>query len=152
MTAELVRAFLVVILKWLELEDNVQQELLEKMECFAECLTRIVRHMSISSLTEHLVTVWIMIRRVQCVLRGIDLESTANISYRSIGGIARQPRGFSSLVELDDPQISMEIEANHLLLDEWILACRPEEPLELVLNLVRETFNDIKVILQNLRR
>jgi hypothetical protein len=93
-----------------------------------------------------------MIRRTQCVLRGLELESTSSISYRSIGGIARQPRGFSSLVELDDPQLSIEIEANHLLLDTWILACRPEEPLELVLQLVRETFNDIQVILQGLRR
>jgi hypothetical protein len=152
MTAELISAFLVVILKWLELDERAKPELQERMECFAECLTRIVRHMSISSLTEHLVTVWIMVRRVQCVLRGIDLESTTNISYRSIGGIARQPRGFSSLVELDDPQLSIEIEANHLLLDEWILACRPEEPLELVLQLVREPFNDIQVILQGLRR
>ena len=152
MTAELVSAFLVVVLKWLEVDDSVQPELLEKMECFAECLTRIARHMSISSLTEHLVTVWIMIRRVQCVLRGIDLESTSNISYRSMGGIAREPRGFTSLVELDDPQLTFEIEANHLLLEEWIMACKPEEPLELVLKLVRETFNDIRVIHRNLRR
>lgn len=152
MTAELISAFLVVILKWLELDDKAKPELLEKMECFAECLTRIVRHMSVSSLTEHLVTTWIMIRRVQCVLRGIDLESTANISYRSIGGISRQPKGFSSLAELDDPQLSVEIEANHLLLEEWILACKPDEPLELVLQLVRETFKDIRVILKVARR
>ena len=103
MTAELVSAFLVVILKWLEVDDSVQHELLE--ECFAECLTHIVERMSVSSLTEHLVTVWIMIRRVQCVLRGIDLESTSNISYRSIGRMSREPRGFTSLVELDEPRL-----------------------------------------------
>ena len=53
MTAELISAFLVVILKWLELDDSARPELLEKMECFAECLTRVIRHMSVSSLTEH---------------------------------------------------------------------------------------------------
>ena len=94
MTAELISAFLVVILKWLELDERAKPELQERMECFAECLTRIVRHMSISSLTEHLVTVWIMVRRVQCVLRGIDLESTTNISYRSIGGNSPTTQGF----------------------------------------------------------
>ena len=33
-----------------------------------------------------------MIRRTQCVLRGLELESTSSISYRSIGGISRQPK------------------------------------------------------------
>ena len=151
MTSELVSAFLVVILKWLELDDNSRPFLLEKMECFAECLTRIIRHMSISSLTEHLVTVGIMIRRTQCVLRGLDLESTSSISYRSIGGIARQPRGYSSLAELDDPQLGLEIEASDSVLQEWILACHPDEPLELVLKLLSETFNDIQLIITGVR-
>lgn len=86
------------------------------------------------------------------MLRGLELESTSSISYRSIGGISRQPRGYSSLIELDDPQLSLEIEANQLLLEEWILACQPDEPLELLLKLLRDTFYDIKVILQGLRR
>ena len=75
----------------------------DKMECFAECLTRIIRHMSISSLTEHLVTIWILIRRTQCA-EGLDSETTANISYQAIGDISRQ-RGYKSLRELERTQL-----------------------------------------------
>ena len=38
MTSEWISAFLVVVLKWLELDDDAKPILLEKMECFAECL------------------------------------------------------------------------------------------------------------------
>ena len=152
MTADLVGAFLVMILKWLEIDDSIYAELVERMECFAECLTRVVRHMGVSTLTHHLIELWIMIRRVQCVLRGIELESTANMSWKSIGAVSREQKGFASLVELDDPRLTFEIEANQLLLEEWILSSEPDEPLELALKLVRETFNDIRVVHRNLRQ
>ena len=45
--------FLVAVMKWLELEDGKRLELLDKMECFAECLTRIIRHMSISCMWDN---------------------------------------------------------------------------------------------------
>ena len=93
----LINTFLLIITQWLELDFENRGQFLDKMECVSECLGKCIRQMSCSCLTEHLTVLWVLSKRVQCAFRGIPLENSQNVTYRSIGGVSQQPQGFRSL-------------------------------------------------------
>ena len=67
-------------------------ELLYKVEGMSDFLAKIIRHIGYSCLTEHLATVWVLSRRALCIMRGVPIEHTVNITIASLGTISQQPR------------------------------------------------------------
>ena len=96
-----IETFLITIFLWLESDFPRRGELLDKVEGMSDCLAKIIRHIGFSSITEHLTTVWILSRRALCVMRGIPVENTANITIASIGSTCQRPRGYRALRELN---------------------------------------------------
>ena len=90
MARTVIETFLMTICMWLELDVPRRGELLDKVEGMADCLAKIIRHIGFSSITEHLATVWILSRRALCVMRGIPVENTANITIGSMGAICHR--------------------------------------------------------------
>lgn len=139
---------LITICAWLELDQSKRAELLDKVEGMSDCLAKIIRHIGFSCITEHLTTVWILSRRTLCVLRGIPVENTENITIASLGAIRQRPRGFRALRDLDRTALILEIDMALSVLDKWILACPPNEPLEDIIALTQETLEDILAIIE----
>ena len=142
-----IEAFLMTICTWLKLDVPRQSELLDKVEGMADCLAKMIRHIGFSSSTEHLATIWVLSRRVLCIMRGIAIESTQNITIASLGSIAQRPKGYKALKELDRTTLLLEIDMSLSVLEEWILACPPDKPLETLVSLVQSTLEDIQQII-----
>ena len=141
--------FLVTICAWLELDRSMTSELLYKVEGMSDFLAKIIRHIGYSCLTEHLATVWVLSRRALCIMRGVPIEHTVNITIASLGTISQQPRGFRTLRELDQTTLTLEADLALSVLEEWILACPPNQPLETIVSLTQETVLDIQTIIED---
>ena len=148
MARTVIETFLITICLWLESDFPRRGELLDKVEGMSDCLAKIFRHIGFSSITEHLTTVWILSRRALCVMRVIPVENTANITIASIGSTFQRPRSYRALRELDKTSLILEIDLALSVLEEWILACPPNEPLEAIVSLTQETLEDIQAIIE----
>ena len=63
-----------------------------------------------------------------------------------MGAICHRSRGYRALTELDQTTLVLEIDLSQTVLEEWILACPPNEPL--IISLVQETLEDIRTIIE----
>ena len=123
-------------------------EFLYKVEGMSDFLAKVIKHIGFSCITEHLTTVWVLSRRALCVMRGVPVEHTENITIASLGTICQRPKGFRALRELDRTTLTLEIDMALSVLEEWILACPPDEPLEAIVALTQETLADIQAIIE----
>ena len=123
-------------------------ELLYKVEGMSDFLAKIIRHIGYSCLTEHLATVWVLSRRALCIMRGVPIEHTVNITIASLGHQSAS-RGFRTLRELDQTTLTLEADLALSVLEEWILACPPNQPLETIVSLTQETVLDIQTIIED---
>ena len=124
-------------------------ELLYKVEGMSDSLAKVIKHIGYSCITEHLSTVWVLSRRALCIMRGVPIEHTENITIASLGTISQQPRGFRPLRELDRTTLTLEADLALSVLEEWILACPPNQPLETIIALTQETILDIQTIVED---
>ena len=143
-----IEVLLMTVCAWLETDASNREELLFKVEGMSDCLSKIVKHIGFSSITEHLSTIWVLARRVLCIMRGIAIQSTESITVTSMGAINPRPRGFKALRELDCTILRLEVDMALSVLEEWILACPPDEPLEMLVSLVQSTLEDIQCIIE----
>ena len=149
MAGSATEVFLVTICAWLEVDRSITSELLYKVEGMSDFLAKVIRHVGYSCITEHLATVWVLARRALCIMRGVPMEHTLNISISSLGAINQHPRGFRSLRELDRTTLELEADLTLSVLEEWILACPPNQPLETIISLTQETVLDIQSIIED---
>ena len=143
-----IETFLITICAWLELDRSMTTELLYKVEGMFDYLAKVIKHIGFSPITEHLTTVWVLSRRALCVMRGVPVEHTENITIASLGTICQRPRGFRALRDLERTTLTLEIDMALSVLEEWILACPPNEPLEAIVSLTQETLQDIQAIIE----
>ncbi|CAL1142518.1 unnamed protein product [Cladocopium goreaui] len=109
-----------------EVDRSITSELLYKVEGMSDFLAKVIRHVGYSCITEHLATVWVLARRALCIMRGVPMEHTLNISISSLGAINQHPRGFRSLRELDRTTLELEADLTLSVLEEWQLGVEDE--------------------------
>ena len=107
----------------------------------AECISRVIRHLGLSNLTEHLGDLWVNTRRALCSFKGVKLEASDDISISAIGAIPHRTRGFRALRELDHcilqiELLQIELEEAYETVQELILACDPGTQLETSMQLI----------------
>eukprot|EP00435_Cladocopium_sp_Y103_P023708 s97_g5.t1 len=143
----LILSFAVVFTEWMEKDLSRKQEQITRVEVLAEFLARVVRQMGLSCLNEHLTVLWVMVRRMLCVCRGLQLEQTEAIRAESIGGLPSYMKGYMSLTSLPSESLLPEIVQAEDLLQEWMLLARYESDLENILELIWCTLQDIRVVI-----
>ena len=147
MFALTIQSFMVMIYTWMGDDPNNQIECQERLENLAECLSKVIRHLGLSNLTEHLGTLWVNARRALCSFKGVRLEVTGDISTSAIGAIPFQTRGFRALRELDHCILQTELEVSRDVVQELIMACGPATQLERAMQLISDTLDDMLVII-----
>ena len=147
MLAFKIQSFMVMIYTWMGDDPKNQFDCQERLESLAECLSRVIRHLGSSNLTEHLGTLWVNTRRALCSFKGVKLEVTADISISAIGAVPRRTRGFRALRELDHCILQNELEASREIVRELIVACEPETQLEKAMQLILDTMEDMMIII-----
>eukprot|EP00435_Cladocopium_sp_Y103_P014502 s3748_g3.t1 len=148
----LVLAFAAVFTEWMEGDLTKRQEYIARVEVLADCLARIVRQMGLSCLNEHLTVLWVMVRRMLCVCRGLQLEQTEAIRAESMGGLPLHMKGFLTLTLIPVEVLLPEIVQTEDVLQEWLLLARYDSELENILELVWCTLQDIRAIINALGR
>jgi hypothetical protein len=64
--------FSMVICTWLEVDIPRRSELIDKVEGMAQFFSKIIKHIGVSSITEHLAMIRVLTRGALCVLRGVQ--------------------------------------------------------------------------------
>ena len=59
-----------------------------------------------------------------------------------------ETQSYRALRELDKTSLILELDLALWVLEEWILACPPNEPLEAIVSLTQETLQDIQAIIE----
>ena len=144
-----IQSFMVMIYTWMGDDPTGQNrfDCQEKLESLAECISRVIRHLGLSNLTEHLGDLWVNTRRALCSFKGVKLEASADISISAIGANPHRTRGFRALRELDHCILQIELEEAYETVQELILACDPGTQLETSMQLIYDTMEDMMIII-----
>ena len=136
-----IQSFMVMIYTWMGDDPTGQNrfDCQEKLESLAKCISRVIRHLGLSNLTEHLGDLWVNTRRALCSFKGVKLEASADISISAIGAIPHRTRGFRAFRELDHCILQNELEL--------ILACDPGTQFETSMQLIFDTMEDMMIII-----
>ena len=144
-----IQSFMVMIYTWMGDDPTGQNrfDCQEKLESLADCISRVIRHLGLSNLTEHLGDLWVNTRRALCSFKGVKLEASVDISISAIGVIPHRTRGFRALRELDHCILQIELEEAYETVQELILACDPGTQLETSMQLIFDTMEDMMIII-----
>ena len=147
-----IQSFMVMIYTWMGDDPKNRFDCQEKLESLAECISRVIRHLGLSNLTEHLGDLWVNTRRALCSFKGVKLEASDDISISAIGAIPHRTRGFRALRELDHcilqiELFQIELEEAYETVQELILACDPGTQLETSMQLIFDTMEDMMIII-----